>query len=112
MNNRLVLFRLQLAICDKMSESDSYSERSYDSDDSEINYIPCYENTEVEEATLGEVNAASLTELDADTYRPYEDEPIATEEWVCEYQRKQETQAEFERKLQNRYEGKEPVNSW
>lgn len=95
-----------------MSESDSNSERSYDSDDSEINYIPSYENIEVEEATLGEVNAVSLTELDADTYKPYEDEPIATEEWVCEYQRKQETQAEFERKLQDRYEGKEPVNSW
>ena len=94
-----------------MSESDSNSESSYDSDDSEINYIPCFENIEVEEATLGEVNAAS-TELDADTYRPYEDEPIATEEWVCEYQRKQETQAEFERKLQDRYEEKEPVNSW
>ena len=71
-----------------MSESDSTSERGYDSNDSEINYIPSYENIEVEEATLGEVNAASLTELDADTYKPYEDEPIATEEWVCEYQRK------------------------
>ena len=46
-----------------MSESDSNSERTYDSDDSEfeINNIPCYENTEVEEATLGEVNGASLT---------------------------------------------------
>ena len=49
---------------------------------------------EVEEATLGEVNAALLSELDVDAYKPYEDEPIATEEWVCEYQRKQETQAE------------------
>ena len=95
-----------------MSESDSTSERGYDSNDSEINYIPSYENIEVEEGTVGEVNAALLTELDADTYKPYEDEPIATEEWVCEYQRKQETQAEFERKLQDRYEGKEPVNSW
>ena len=70
-----------------MSESDSNSERSYDSDESEINYIPSYENIEVKEATSGEVNAASLTELDIDTYKPYEDEPIATEEWVCEYQR-------------------------
>ena len=49
--------------------------------------IPSYENIEVEEATLGEVIAASLT-VDVDTYKPYEDEPIATEEWVCEYQRK------------------------
>ena len=43
-----------------MSQSDSNSERSYDSDNSEINYIPCYKNAEVEGATLGEVNAASL----------------------------------------------------
>ena len=35
-----------------MSQSDSNFERSYDSDDSEINYIPgCYENIEIEEAT-------------------------------------------------------------
>ena len=67
---------------------------------------------EIEEATLGEVTTASLTEVDAEMYLPYEDEPIATEEWVCEYQGKQETQAEFERKLQDRCEGKEPVNSW
>ena len=43
-----------------MSQSDSNSERSYDSDNSEINYIPCYKYAEVEGATLGEVNAASL----------------------------------------------------
>ena len=64
-----------------------------------IPIIPSYENIEVEEATSGELNAASLTELDV-------------EEWVCEYQRKQETQAELERKLQDHYEGKEAVNSW
>ena len=32
-----------------------------------------------------EVNAASLSELDVDAYKPCEDEPIATKEWVCEY---------------------------
>ena len=95
-----------------MSQSDSNSERSYDSDDSEINCIPCYENIEIKKATFGKVNAASLTELDTDTYLPYKDEPIATEEWVCEYQQKQDTQAEFERKLQDRNEGKQPVNLW
>ena len=30
-----------------------------------------------------------------DTFKPYEDEPIASEEWVSEYEKRQETQAEF-----------------
>ena len=92
-----------------MSKSDSNSETSYDS---EVNFIPGFVNIEVEEATLGEEDVAEQTELDPDTYKPYEDEPIASEEWVLEYQKKQETQLEFERKLQDRYDGKQVVNSW
>jgi len=45
-------------------------------------------------------------------FKPYEDEPLASEEWLSEYVKKQETQADFERKLQNHYEGTEPMNSW
>ena len=30
--------------------------------------------------------------LDPDTFKPYEDEPIASEEWVSEYEKRQETQ--------------------
>ncbi|XP_078344551.1 uncharacterized protein LOC144630128 isoform X1 [Oculina patagonica] len=95
-----------------MSKSDSNSEKSYDSDDSEINFIPGYVNIEVEEATLGEEDGATQKELDPDTYKPYEDEPIASEEWVSEYKLKQETQLEFERKLQDRSDGKQVVNTW
>ena len=36
-------------------------------------------------------------EPDPENYKPYEDEPIATEEWLSEYKRRQETQVEFER---------------
>ena len=94
-----------------MSKSDCSSETSYDSDDSEVNFIPGFVNIEVEEATIGEEDVAEQTELDPDSYKPYEDEPIASEEWVFEYQKKQETQLGFERKLQDRYDGKQVVNS-
>ena len=99
-----------------MSKSDSDSEQSYCSDDSEFNYIPSpyvIEAIEDEEANANET-AASPTDdtLDPDTFKPYEDEPIASEEWVSEYEKRQETQAEFERKLKDRYEGIQLVNSW
>ena len=42
----------------------------------------------------------------------YEKVPIASEEWVSEYEKRQETQAEFERKLKDRYEGIQLVNLW
>ena len=52
-----------------MSKSDCSSETSYDSDDSEVNFIPGFVNIEVEEATLGEEDVAEQTaaELDPDT---------------------------------------------
>ena len=97
----------------KMSEMDCNSDSSYDSDDSEYNFIPGYvniDNVEVEdEANFGEEQAA---QPDPDTYEPYADEPIATEEWLSDYKKKKETQVEFERKLQDRCDGKEPVNLW
>ncbi|XP_020615415.1 uncharacterized protein LOC110053519 isoform X1 [Orbicella faveolata] len=96
-----------------MLESNSNSERSYDSDDSEYNFIPGHiniGNIEVEDdENLGE---EQVSQPDPDNYKPYEDKPIATEEWLSEYKKRQETQVEFERKLQDCYDGKQLVNSW
>ena len=92
----------------QMSKNDPDSEQSYCSDDSEFNYIPgpcVIEAVEDEGANANEA-ATSPTDdtLDPDTFKPYEDEPMASEEWVSEYEKRQETQADFERKLQDRYE--------
>ena len=98
-----------------MSKSDSDSEKSYCSDDSKFNYIPgpyVIEAVEVEEAHSNEAAWPTDDNLDPHTFKPYEDEPMASEQWVSEYQKKQETQAVFERKLQDRYEGIQVVNSW
>ena len=99
----------------KIAENESGSEKSYDSDDSEINYVREYVRSEVEEGTFisdHEEHVPSLTEVDPDTYKPYEDEPIASEEWLSEYGRRAETQLEFERKLLDRYEGTQLITSW
>ena len=98
-----------------MSKSDSDSELSYCSDDSEITYIAglyMIEAVEVEEANSNEATLLTDDNLDPDTFIPYKDEPMASEERISEYEKKQETQADFERKLQDRYEGMELVNSW
>ena len=96
-----------------MSKSDSDSEQSYCSDDSELNYIPgpyVIEAIEVEEAN--EATFPTGDNFNPDTFKPYEDKPIASEEWLSEYVKKQETQADFERKLQDRYEGIQLMNLW
>jgi len=91
-----------------MSKKDSDSEQSYCSDDSEFNYIPgpyVIEAIEVEEANSNEAALPTDDNLDPDMFNSYEDEPLASEEWLSEYVKKRETQADFERKLQNHYEG-------
>ena len=58
-----------------MSEIDSNSEKSYDSDDSDIDYIPGYTNveaTEVKDANTVNEPAALTSSLDPHTYQPYD----------------------------------------
>lgn len=97
-----------------MAESDCNSDCSYDTDDSDYNFIPGHVNIDDIEVEDNENFSLGVEEAEPDpeNYKPYEDEPIATEEWLSEYKRRQETQVEFERKLQDRYDGKHLVNSW
>ena len=98
----------------KMSESDSNSDCSYDTDDSDYNFITG--NVNIDDIEVEDDENFSLgveqVEPDPDNYKPYEDEPIAAAEWLSAYKKRQETQVEFERKLQDRYDGKQLVNSW
>jgi len=70
------------------------------------------EAIEVEEANSNEAVLPTDDNLDPDMFKPFEDEPRAIKEWLSEYVKKQETQADFKKKLQNHYEGTEPMNSW
>ena len=79
-----------------MSKNDSDSEQSYCSDDSEFNYIPgpyVIDAIEVEEANSNK--AALPTDDNLDLWQVKSGFPNM---W-----KKHETQADFERKLQNHY---------
>ena len=95
-----------------MTESDSNSDCSYDSDASEYNFIPGHVNIDDIEVEDDGNLCVEQVEPDPDNYKPYKDEPIATEEWLSEYKKRQETQVEFERKFQDRYDGKQLENLW
>ncbi|KAK2552418.1 hypothetical protein P5673_026500 [Acropora cervicornis] len=71
-------------------ESDSNSDCSCDTDDSEYNFIPGHVNIDdIEVEDDGNFSlGVEQAEPDPDNYKPYEDEPIATEGWLSEYQKK------------------------
>ena len=74
----------------KIAESDSNSDCSCDTDDSEYNFIPGHVNIDdIEVEDDGNFSlGVEQAEPDPDNYKPYEDEPIATEGWLSEYQKK------------------------
>ena len=80
-----------------MAESDSNSDCSYDTDDSEYNFIPSHVNIHNIEVEDDENFSLGLeqAEPDPDNYKPYEDEPKSTEEWLSEYKKRQETRVEL-----------------
>ena len=80
-----------------MAESDCNSDSSYDTDDSKNNFIPGHINIddiEVEDDENFNLGVEQA-EPDPDNYKPYKDEPIATEEWLSEYKKRQETRVEL-----------------
>jgi len=101
---------LLLSKCQKATNSDC----TYDTDDSEYNFTPGHVNIDDIEVEDDENFSLGVEQVepDPDNYKPYEDEPISTEEWLIACKKRQQTQVEFERKLQDCYDGKHLVNSW
>ena len=96
-----------------MQNSDSDSSCSYDSDDSEFNFLPGYVLEVEGEQDASTLTSKELTEVDdSDSFLPYADEPIANQDWLDEYEKQQELQKEFEQKLQSRCDEVEDVSSW
>lgn len=93
-----------------MSSSESDSEDIYTSEDSEFSVNPdvCVEFEEPN-AMLEEL---STQEGNKEVGAPYGDEPLASIEWIENYQKEKE-QEEIKRKdLQNRLEKVIPTNGW
>ena len=91
--------------------SDSENE-SYETDNSEYNYIPgphlIDEPTEVEEV-VGSPNNMVNMDAEEPNVGPYADEPVDDEEWLFKYRERKQSHDERLRILQNRLEGKEDV---
>lgn len=90
-----------------MSSTSSDSECSYDSDDSEINFIP-----EVEIERHGQHVEHTNTSSDDQDEDRFADEPLADQEWTARYEEEMKTTEELERKLKDRLERTQPVSEW
>jgi hypothetical protein len=88
------------------SSSSSYDSSSDESqNDSEYNYVSDYV-FETEQPQLAN------DELEEQVPGPYEDEPIADEEWLLQYNTELQEEEEEHNKLKQRLDGTEPVASW
>ena len=69
-----------------------------------------FDNVEVE-APGDEATGRSYENQD-DSLEPYRDEPLADEEWVANYRKKQEENQKVERELKKRLENRVLVREW
>ena len=89
-------------------DSDRNSERSYNSHDSEYNYITNYVFEEEGEPAI----AAGHNDSDSNNDGVYENEPMADEEWIENYKRIQSKLKEKQENQKRRYALLEQVTSW
>ncbi|CAB3985984.1 Hypothetical predicted protein [Paramuricea clavata] len=92
-----------------MSNYETDSEDSYQSDDSDINFIPGYimENSEL---VKNSDDDSSVEELNMGL--AYADEPLADEEWLANYNRQEKERLEIEEKLCKRLDGSVQLSEW
>ncbi|CAB3983050.1 neurofibromin isoform X4 [Paramuricea clavata] len=81
-----------------MSDHETDSEESYQTDDSDINFIP------------GSDDGSSVEEDNAGL--AYADEPLADDEWLQNYNRQERERLELQEKLGRRLDGSVEVSEW
>ena len=94
----------------------SESELSFESDDSNSNYIPGYVQVEVEE-TVEQLDAEKKTlpsdsSSDNEEQGPYAEEPLADDDWLEQYNRDRERTENRNRELEDWLNGITPVDTW
>ena len=47
-----------------------------------------------------------------DELEPYQDEPLADEQWIADYQRRRQRREEQNEQMQRRFRGDEPEETW
>ena len=96
-----------------MSTSNSDSEESHTSNDSDINFIPGFVELEFEVEDVSPASALDEhLEADQDAVVPYSDEPLASKEWIQQYEHEKQQEEAQRQDLQNRLDNVVPVSSW
>ena len=83
-------------------------EVSYQTDDSDINFIPGY----IMECPERENSSNDSSDQDESNMGAYVDEPLANEEWLENYNRQERERLELEEKLRKRLDGSVQVSEW
>lgn len=89
--------------------SSSSDECSFSGDDSEFNYIQGYYE---EDDTNDKLLSNNEDEEIDDVVQPYSNEPMADEEWLKEYKKRQEDKERRLESLKDRLAGKEELRNW
>ena len=98
-----------------MSSESSDLETSFDTDDSEINFIAGYElEDEGHSCRVLRVSPRSpeTSSDSSDDDAAYTDEPLADAEWIEKYQEEMKANEELERSLKDRLQGNVELKEW
>lgn len=91
-----------------MSSTSGSGSNADSQNDSDVNFIPGYA-VDIED----EVNLSSSEDESSESIvKPYEDEPIADENWIANYNEQMRVEEDHLRWLQIRLEGLDKVNDW
>ena len=90
------------------SDHETDSEVSYQTDDSDINFIPGY----IMECPERENSSNDSSDQDESNMGAYVDGPLANEEWLENYNRQERERLELEEKLRKRLDGSVQVSEW
>ena len=98
-----------------MSSSDSESDCSFQSDDSEYNFILGYaivEDAEGENSNHEADDNNGVSDENDFSGVAYADEPLADEEWIRNYEAAENERLEAEIKFRQRFDGSVEVSEW
>ena len=90
--------------------SSSLTDADNSQNDSDTNFIPGYVMEVEDDANMS--TTGTLTNEDEWFVQPYQDEPIADEEWIEKYNEERSIEEEGIRRLQACLDGRADVDSW
>ena len=95
-----------------MSSESSDLETSFDSDNSEINFIAGYELEDEGHSCRLSPRSPETSSGSSDDDAAYTDKPLADAEWIEKYQEEMKANEELGRSLEDRLQGKVELKEW